>query len=31
MSSRESPSMPSKWRWLRTKEDFGAMFIKALS
>ena len=31
MSSRESPSIPSKWRWLRTKEDFGAMFIKALS
>ena len=29
MSSCESPSIPSKWRWLRTKEDFWAMFIKA--
>ena len=29
MSSRESPSIPSKWRLLRTNEDLGAMFIKA--
>ena len=31
MSSRESPSIPSKCRLLRTKEDFGAMFIKAIA
>src|SRR5581483_4878761 len=31
ISSRESPSIPSRWRWLRTKADFGAMFIKAVS
>ena len=29
MSSRESPSIPSKWRLLRTNEDLWAMFIKA--
>src|SRR5436190_803668 len=31
MSSRESPSIPSKWRLLRTNEDLWAMFIKASS
>src|SRR5436190_12117891 len=31
MSSRESPSIPSKWRLLRTNEDLWAMFIKAPS
>src|SRR5882672_3805 len=31
MSSRESPSIPSKWRPLRTNEDLWAMFIKASS
>src|SRR6185503_18162621 len=29
MSAYESPSIPSKWRLLRTNEDFWAMFIKA--
>src|SRR5215203_2002586 len=29
MSSRESPSIPSKWRLLSTNEDLWAMFIKA--
>ena len=27
--SRESPSIPNRWRWLRTNEGFGAMVIKA--
>jgi hypothetical protein len=31
MSARESPSIPNKCRLLRTKEDFGAMFIKGIS
>ena len=31
MSSRERPSIPSKWRLLRTNEDLWAMFIKASS
>jgi hypothetical protein len=31
MSARESPSIPNKCRLLRTKEDFGAMFIKGMS
>jgi hypothetical protein len=25
------PSIPNKWRWRRTKVDFWAMFIKAVS
>src|SRR5437867_1799799 len=29
ISSRESPSIPNRWRWLRTNEGFWAMFIKA--
>src|SRR5215831_2410653 len=29
ISSRESPSIPNKCRWWRTKVVFGAMFIKA--
>src|SRR5262245_7939064 len=31
ISSRESPSIPNRWRWLRTKVDLAAMFIKAAS
>ncbi len=31
ISSRESPSIPNRWRLLRTNEDFGAMFIKGRS
>ncbi len=29
ISSPESPSIPNRSRWLRTKVDFWAMFIKA--
>src|SRR5216683_396046 len=29
ISSRERPSIPNRCRWLRTKDDFGAIFIKA--
>src|ERR1700730_12348559 len=29
ISSRESPSIPNRCRWCRTKDVFGAMFIKA--
>ena len=29
ISSYESPSIPNRWRRLRTNEDFVAMFIKA--
>ena len=29
ISSRDKPSIPNRCRWLRTKEDFCAMFIKA--
>src|SRR5262245_52694831 len=29
MSSMESPSIPRRWRRLRTNDDFGTMFIKA--
>src|SRR5262245_31326309 len=31
ISSRDIPSIPSRWRWPRTKVDFWAMFIKAVS
>ena len=31
ISSRESPSIPNRCRWLRTNEDFGAMVIKGSS
>ena len=31
MSAWESPAIPNKCRWLSTKVDFGAMFIKAVS
>src|SRR4030088_900811 len=29
ISEDESPSIPNRWRWLRTNVDFWAMFIKA--
>ena len=29
ISSCESPSIPNRWRWWRTNDVFGAMFIKA--
>src|SRR5438105_11980378 len=31
ISWRERPSIPNRCRWLRTNEDFWAMFIKAVS
>src|SRR5215468_5560058 len=31
ISSRDIPSIPNRWRWPRTKVDFWAMFIKAVS
>ena len=31
MSARESPSIPNRWRRLRTNEDFDAMFIKGIA
>src|SRR5580704_5579239 len=29
ISSYERPSIPNRWRWWRTNDVFGAMFIKA--
>src|ERR1700753_2450937 len=29
IAAYESPSIPNRWRWWRTNDVFGAMFIKA--